>query len=188
MLTQLFQHIDLVVSQVLQSFQPSWLTDIARHVSGVCAPRFVVPALIVSLIVWWYSRQKHREAIQFAAVLTGNIFSFILKPLIERPRPVDGVVRVMVYEPTYSFPSGHALAIALGAGFLWLWSNHFSRPVCWVIRLVAIVAFLAVGWSRIYLGAHWLSDVVAGYAIGLLWVGAVWLYWPKVLARTLKKI
>ena len=96
----------------------------------------------------------------------------IVKPLIGRPRPPP-TIWIGHYSGA-AFPSGHAtqsvafyamLAIVLGAG-----KSPWVKAVLWSVA--ALVA-LAVGGSRIYLGAHWLTDVLGGYALGASWVATV---------------
>lgn len=132
---------------------------------------------IVLFVYWCVDRRvAHRTAILF-------LFSMWLNGLVKevfatpRPSPEQGV-RVLVHEESFSFPSGHAQ----GAATLWgalAWS--FGSTLFWV---VAIVLILLIGFSRLYLGAHFLGDVLGGYAIGfaLVVVAAVASRWGIVAA------
>jgi undecaprenyl-diphosphatase len=91
-----------------------------------------------------------------------------LKVVVERPRPVLPWAHVL---PDYSFPSGHTmnslvfyLAIALV-----VWATYGKRPGALAVVLALAIA-VAIGFSRIYLGYHYLSDVVAGLAAGIAWL------------------
>lgn len=101
----------------------------------------------------------------FATIASGRIALELLKILIDRPRPL--LVDRLVLVDSASFPSSHsagamltgvALVIALGGRSRWL--------------AVAIVFALLVGLSRVLLGVHWPSDVIAGWGFGLLWAGS----------------
>jgi len=102
---------------------------------------------------------------------------------INRPRPTPDLVTIYLPETGKSFPSGHAFFAILVLGMLaYLAITHLSKPS---IRLLTLLVFLIliilIGASRIYLGAHWTSDIVGGYMVGgWFLVALIWLY------RTLK--
>lgn len=96
--------------------------------------------------------------------------AWVLKPLLARPRP-PGAGELIGIAPSYSLPSGHAAnaaavftGIALVASVIW-WRRAQRRAI-WA---VAVAATLLVGASRVWLGVHWPSDVVAGWLVGAGW-------------------
>ena len=93
--------------------------------------------------------------------------------LVARPRPTDDLVQILRDLDTFSFPSGHVTYYVVFLGVLSFVSagRMAPGPVRRVFHSTVVVALLAVGLSRIYLGAHWIGDVVAGYAIGAAVVG-----------------
>jgi undecaprenyl-diphosphatase len=112
----------------------------------------------------------HRAEALFVAVAIGGSVALngTLKVVVERPRPVLPWAHVL---PDYSFPSGHTmnslvfyLAIALV-----VWATYGKRPGALAVVLALAIA-VAIGFSRIYLGYHYLSDVVAGLAAGIAWL------------------
>lgn len=108
----------------------------------------------------------------FLLILVGieGISNRLIKEAIGRPRPAEELVEVLFPHSGNSFPSGHVMLYVVFFGFLlfliWTHMRHSRWRTTLLLTLVAIIA--AVGPSRIYLGAHWLSDVIAGYLIGLL--------------------
>lgn len=99
-----------------------------------------------------------RRPLAFLPVLGAALTTHYLKLLFHVPRPEGG----LVFEPSYSFPSGHATAVAALACLLWvIWPRSW-----WFGILLAGV----VGYSRIYLGVHRPVDIVAGYLVGAAWV------------------
>jgi len=108
-----------------------------------------------------------------ATLVGGGVLDMTLKYLIQRPRPV--YASPLLHSASWSFPSGHAMGSLDGYGML-----AYLLVVCWAERrrtrltIVVVVALLAgaIGVSRLYLGVHYFSDVVAGYAAGLLWLSA----------------
>ena len=85
-----------------------------------------------------------------------------------------GFLEVGVYtELSWSFPSGHAiLAVSLyGFLFYFFWKNLKKQPHKVAALFFCLLIIIAVGFSRLYLGAHYLSDVLAGYLVGMVWLG-----------------
>ena len=100
-----------------------------------------------------------------------GLLTVVLKNLIQRPRP-PGAAEFLL-GTTYSFPSGHALGSLVGYGMLAyvigsMWVD--SRKVRARLIVATAVLVIAIGLSRLYLGVHYFSDVVAGYAVGVLWL------------------
>jgi len=131
----------------------------------------VIPAdLALCLFLLW--RRYRREAV-FAIVSTAGsgLLNQASKHLFQRQRPQlwDSIAP----ELTYSFPSGHAMGSMTLAAVLVLlaWPTRWR----WPVALLAPAFALLVGASRLYLGVHWPSDVLAGWAAGLAWVAGSYL-------------
>jgi undecaprenyl-diphosphatase len=105
------------------------------------------------------------------AFMGAGVLSFFLKLLIQRPRPIGA--SAFLHGETFSFPSGHALGSLVGYGmFAYVIGSTWIETAR--ARLVLVVAtavlVIAIGVSRLYLGVHYFSDVVGGYAVGVLWL------------------
>jgi membrane-associated phospholipid phosphatase len=116
-------------------------------------------------------RRRYVEAAKLSTiVLGGNFLNFCLKHLIQRGRPVfdDPIFSL----PTYSFPSGHAMASTVFYGLLAIYAsaNASQRHAVYVAIAAAVFMVVLVSFSRIYLGLHYLSDVVGGIAEGIAWL------------------
>jgi undecaprenyl-diphosphatase len=137
----------------------SWLGDTAM--SGLLA------AAVVMLL---YRRRPGAAATVVVATLGAMLLDTVLKPIFHRERPETAIE--ILAGPTYSFPSGHAMASIVGYGVLaWFRLDYEQRP--WKRRVILIVSGLmiaAVGCSRLYLGVHYLSDVAGGFLAGALWL------------------
>ena len=130
----------------------------------------VMTVLAVTIIVWLLWRRSYRAAIAAAvAFIAGKIFVPVLKYGIQRPRPIE------LYDGAelFSFPSGHATMAALIFGILAVLVSHsmgrWGRALVYAICGILVVA---IAYSRVYLGAHWLSDVVAGLLFGTIMAAA----------------
>ena len=165
--------LDLAISTAVQEAEGALLAASMRAVSAVGSSPLSLPVLVGGPVLLW--RVGRRLASRFAAVgaLGALVGGAALKQLWLRPRPSDDLVEVMGGEPEgYSFPSGHTLLYVSFFGFLLYWSYAFLRPgrlrtiLMWT--LAALVGLIGV--SRVYLGHHWASDVLASYALGFAWL------------------
>ena len=125
-------------------------------------------AIAVALLMFW--RGQHVLSRVWGIVFAGCLLNGVLKSLFQRHRPQ--FQNPFVTEASWSFPSGHAMGSVIGYGLLayLLWSA-VPRPrqrLAVVMGTALLVS--AIGFSRLYLGAHYFSDVIAGYAAGLVWL------------------
>ncbi|MFA5052075.1 MAG: phosphatase PAP2 family protein [Patescibacteria group bacterium] len=164
--------IDLSVSHFIQAFQPAWLTVIVKIISFITAPEFYCSLGLVA-VVWLWRRQHRRRAYFISGLLLGNAFIPLLKWIFQRPRPSPSLVHVYQHVGLSSFPSGHAIGIVILIAVLYVLNRHTVRRHFLSHMVMGVIVVACVGYSRIFLGVHWISDVFAGYVFGLLWVGTV---------------
>lgn len=128
-------------------------------------------AVLTAVALWWRGR-RIRAGIWVGAIVVGSLTIRGVKGVVERPRPPIGV-RLAV-ETSSSLPSGHSLMAALGLGLtavgvlslLGAGGGRGRAAARAATVLFAAVAILAVGASRVYLGVHWSTDVLAGWLLG----------------------
>jgi membrane-associated phospholipid phosphatase len=102
-----------------------------------------------------------------------SVLDYWLKLAIHRPRPTYATA--LMRHASWSFPSGHAMGSLVGYGMLAyviLLLGHGSRRTQLLVGGAAALVIAAIGISRLYLGVHYISDVVGGYAAGLVWLSA----------------
>ena len=117
-------------------------------------------------------RSPRLAVIWLLAALLGEAINEGAKALIDRQRP-DATLRTQsVHETSASFPSGHAMGSIIGYGALiyvvWVVLRRRSMKLALTAAFVALV--MVIGWTRVYLRAHWCSDVLAGWALGIGWL------------------
>ncbi|HVU31420.1 MAG TPA: phosphatase PAP2 family protein [Sphingomicrobium sp.] len=154
---------------------PHWLSESFMQVTALGSRTNLT--LITTLVVAYLiaARRPGPAIFVIAATSGGAILSALLKTAFERPRPE--IVPHLVDVASASFPSGHALNSSvtyLTLGIL-LARTERSRPVRVYLISAAIALSVLIGVSRVYLGVHWPSDVLAGWCIGSTWAFACWL-------------
>ncbi len=148
---------------------PAWLLPVMRDITNLGGPAglTIVTFLVAGFLL--ATRRFATAALVLASTIGGAILSGVLKDIFLRARPQ--IVPHLVFVDTTSFPSGHAMNSAivfLTLGAL-LTRTQKSRAVRIYLVAAAIVLTLLVGISRVYLGVHWPSDVVAGWCVGAGW-------------------
>ncbi len=177
-----------VALAVVAHFVPYFAADLAvtRAIQRIHAPAFAglmqvvswpgfppqVHYLCVSLLVVLVACGLRWEAIVTGWAQIGTLLGGLVKLIVMRPRPTADLVEVLRQIGATSFPSGHVLLATTLGGFLAFLAYTLMRP-SWrrttlVTLLVATIPLM--GMSRIYLGHHWLSDVLGAYLLGSLWL------------------
>jgi undecaprenyl-diphosphatase len=156
----LLLHVDEPISRFLIDHRTPWLDRTVRNISFFGSTKVVLGGGAVLAVVAW-PRCRMASALIVAATLTRPLLEFTLKLLVHRDRPT---IDQMVHGAGYSFPSGHPMAAAT----LWLMvpvvvSLYTSSHRAWTVATVgSLAAVLLIGSSRVYLGVHWPTDVLAG--------------------------
>jgi undecaprenyl-diphosphatase len=139
-------------------------------VPGTGATPFVL--VILTAIVLFIARLRVAAAICAIGAALGSILDTLLKELSDRPRPTSSLVQVLGHYDQESFPSGHVFFYVEFFGFLLFLSLLYLKPGLGRRVVVVMLSLLIalIGVSRVYLGAHWPSDVVGAYLGGGIWL------------------
>jgi len=165
---------------------PAWLQEAARDVTSLGS---IVVLVIITLSVVGYlflARQQGGAWLMLIAVFGGILLNDLLKFAFSRPRPDIVVPFARVF--TTSFPSGHAALSAITYLTIGALLARTHSPFALQVYVMSLAAFLAIliGLSRIYLGVHYTSDVLAGWCVGVAWAIACWMMaaWLQVGHQT----
>jgi undecaprenyl-diphosphatase len=143
-------------------FLTSFMTIVSQGFTGIPAVLLVIACV---LIIWW--RLGMLEAIFMAATGVLSPIANLFKLIIEQPRPPATLANIITPFGGLGFPSGHAFFAAMVLGMLiYFILKNISLPAVRVLLIsVLIFIILLVGYSRVYLGDHWVSEVVESYII-----------------------
>lgn len=146
------------------------LTVVAKIITTVANPIVIAPFVGFIVIIWaFFKREILRPVLLAGSMMIAAILSTTLKAIIHDPRPSQTDM-IPMFETDFSFPSGHTIAIAvflLVLGYL-IYSRNFSvkRILIWVSAFFMGTTLIAL--TRLYLGYHWLTDVVASVGLALI--------------------
>ena len=172
---------DRTLMLALADRRAPWLTWWMKLLSVAGSGLIEIPLallLILGLVLrkrkveaWWYA----------AAALSGWALSGLAKLAVQRPRP-HVIPRLMHGAGWFSYPSGHSMLapIIFGLGII-VWAAPWPSPALRRAALVLAAFFaLGIGFSRVYLGVHYPSDVLGGLLLGTAWSALALLWWERV--------
>ena len=174
--------VDIKFSEEVQEHQNPLLDTLMQAVSwfgnGIIPVLIVVAAAVLFLIF-----ARRLEALYLLATLLSGVVIYGLKFAVNRPRPAADLVRIIRQAQFQSFPSGHVAFYVTFFGFLafLMYRQRRLTPVVrWPVGLLSVGLIFTVPFSRVYLGVHWFTDVLAGFIIGLLClIGVIYFYLKK---------
>ena len=155
------------------------ITSIFKVLTNLGGVSFLI---VITLILFCVLKNK-KYSVSMAINLVGvALLNQILKFMIQRPRP-DEMVRI-IPESGFSFPSGHSMASMAFYGLLiyFAYTKIKNARLKWITCMLLAIIIGVIGMSRIYLGVHYASDVLAGYCLSMLYV-ILFVQWgmPKIL-------
>lgn len=169
-----FNFLDRPVLDFVVAHREPWLTTFATGASALGSSAFVVPLLtLVALWCRWRGGSWRPAALLGGGYGGAVVVATLIKVAVERPRPpLAAAVR---HFGGYSFPSGHATQAIVAWGLLAALAAAATPDWTWKVAAwtAALVVAVTVGATRMYLGAHWFTDVVGGFVLGALWLSAI---------------
>ena len=173
--------IDVTITHEFQENQAPWLSWLMTAISYIGDQNWLSIGLVVLAVVIFWIVDLRLEAVIIAVVYAlSGLLNALIKIIVNRPRPNASVVEVFRAATGQSFPSGHVMSYVAFWGLLFTFGVIlFDGRRWWRIALLVISAFFVVmvGPSRIYLGAHWASDVLGAYLIETALIGiALFIY------------
>lgn len=181
------QHVDPVVAADVLGLRTPTATAVA-HLLTFVGSEVVVGAIALVLFGWLLWRRDLARAVPLGVAMFGAaVLTVVVKMVVARPRPGRADVLGAV-DHSYSFPSGHTFTSTVLIGVVvWLvWAGVSSLVRVLLIESGALLA-LGIAASRVYLGYHWLTDVVASLLLALAWLGALGLLHEPLLRPAVER-
>ena len=172
---------DRTLMLALAAGREPWLTWWMKFLSIAGSGLIEIP-LALLLVLGLFLRKRKVEAWWYAAAaLSGWALSGLAKLAVQRPRP-HVIPRLMHGGGWFSYPSGHSMLapIIVGLGII-VWAAPWPSPALRRAALALAALFaLGIGFSRVYLGVHYPSDVLGGLLLGTAWSALALLWWERV--------
>lgn len=164
------EDLDNQVFEWLKPYISDTNTAIMNFITFFGTHNFLIPANLL-LIAYYLFLKKHKwYSIKIPSIaISSLLLMFGLKHLFARQRPGDQLLETA---KNFSYPSGHALMSVTFYGLIIyiVWHSVRNKTLKWTLIVLLILWILLIGLSRLYLRRHYYSDVMAGFAIGFLWL------------------
>lgn len=170
-------HFDQNVLEYLFSLHNPFYNDFFSLITWAGSTEVVI-FLTVVLVIWLVTTNKLPAAYMTLIIMIGStVTTNVLKIIVARPRPFLAPYEVS----TFSFPSGHATgALALYGVITYIVLRYQPKKIYRYSTLILTITLIAlVGFSRVYLGFHYLSDVLAGYTVASVWLLGTTLFFRR---------
>ena len=159
--------IDTTVLQAIRQLESPLMDSLMLGITRIGDPHFTVPLVFIVFVWLWVKKHRAKAKIFALNCFGGAVLSTCLKLFFGKVRPA--LWTSPIEEVSFSYPSGHALGAVVLYGFLAYLIGRQLPQFKGLIYGLAIVLALSIGFSRLYLGVHWPTDLVGGYIIGFLW-------------------
>ena len=176
------RRFDRAVLLWINSHSPEWLDGPMRLVTALGYYWIVVPLLAVAVLAFYLAGWRLSAVLLLVSTVGSSLLTTVLKAVFERSRPelFDSGYSASFY----SFPSGHAtVAVGFYGTLTLILAYRLRGPARWAVVTLGFLLVLLIGFSRLYLGVHYPTDVIAGFLAAPLWVisvGAVYAVWLPV--------
>jgi membrane-associated phospholipid phosphatase len=159
---------DILFSLLIYAIRTPFMTTVMLLVTTLGSNFTIITASVISILLAF---KQHRQdaLLLIIALFTGLSMNTFMKDIVQRPRPTMDPI---ILENSYSFPSGHAMNSFIFYGMLSYLVYHFTKNKKYTFFAVSfsIILVVLIGFSRIYLGVHFPSDIIAGYIAGFWWL------------------
>lgn len=154
----------------LEGFISNGTTDFMLFFTYLGTHTFLIPANLVLICYFLFIRKHRWYSIKIPVIAVSSVLlMYVLKFIFSRPRPL---IPLLKEAQGFSFPSGHALNSVAFYGLLiyLVWHNIRNQSIKLILTCALLLVIFFIGLSRVYLRVHYASDVLAGFAMGFMWL------------------
>ena len=166
----------------IHAHSPEWLDGPMRLATALGYYQVVLPLLAAAVLAFYLKGWRLSATLLLVSTVGGTLLTAVLKAVFERARPE--LFDSGYTAPFYSFPSGHAtVAVGLYGTLTLILAYRLSGLARWAVAAFGVTLVLLIGYSRLYLGVHYPTDVLAGYLAAPLWVifvGVAYVAWLSI--------
>ncbi len=166
----------------IEAHSPGWLDGPMRLVTALGYYQVVLPLLAAAVLAFYLKGWRLSATLLIVSTAGGSLLTAVLKAVFGRARP--DLFDSGYTASFYSFPSGHAtVAVGFYGALTLILAYRLSGLARWVVVACGVLLVLLIGFSRLYLGVHYPTDVLAGYLAAPLWVifvGVVYVAWLSI--------
>lgn len=161
-------HFDLWLTQNMASVWQPWLNKLMIFITNIFSPESLLVVALLAATYFFLKKNWYKAALIFMSSTGGLILGAIIKRLVNRPRPLNG----LILEDGLSFPSQHSLmAVIFFSLIIFLFNEKIKNKLLRRLFIFSnLLLIILVGFSRVYLKVHYFSDCLAGFALGLFWL------------------
>lgn len=165
-LTNNTKAFDMSVYKFITYYKNDTLTSIFKSITFFGSTFFIVFLCVLFLIIFWKNKKGYLIS---GCLLVSTFLNNIIKVIVRRVRPLE---LMLVKENTFSFPSGHTMASVSMYGLLiyFIYKSNLNKKMKILLISLLVFLILSIAISRIYLGAHYATDVIAGILLSLAWL------------------
>jgi len=170
LLHQELRQFDQNISNVFFAIRSPILTEVVKIINAMGSAILLITMALIVIGYLWLVKKSFADSVMLAVAISGAaLMNLVLKMVFHRTRPS---LPTLAYASGFSFPSGHAMVSFVFYGMLifLLWNNFGPSKWKYVLTSILAVLTLGIGISRVYLGVHYPSDVIAGFAAGGIWL------------------
>ncbi len=174
----LWTNVDHAINSWIPTIQTPFLTIIANAIALAFDTVSILVISIIIAVILWKKKEINEAFIFFGVMIVNAGILFLLKEIVHKARPEN----MIAVETNYSFPSGHAMTSLVFLGVLAYLIYYYSNFKHKTIFPITAIIIGIIGFSRLYLNVHWLSDVIAGYSLGIIILIITITYLKKIQA------
>ncbi len=176
-----FTNIDDSVHNFVMRFYSEMTTKFMKVFTFLGSTPFIILLCVLVFVILIYKKQKEYAYKCVGILVISTLINNIVKVIVRRPRPEY----ITVVENTFSYPSGHTMASVTLYGFLiyFILKSKISKTYKIIFSVILGIIPVLVGISRIYLGAHYFSDVFGGALLSIMLLSSIDIIYDKTLNR-----